>query len=110
MKSNESINSTDNPALEALLCQLFETELGGVQIYRNALRSVQSAGLEEEWEKYLGETQHHVEVAQALVVKAGLDPDADVQSRLSVRFMSESLVGAMNMARERGTPKEKEMV
>ena len=37
-----------------LLLQALETEIGGVEVYRTALKCVQNEDLREEWEKYLG--------------------------------------------------------
>lgn len=110
MKKEES--STKNSAklaFESLLYQLLETELGGVQVYRSALRCAKNPGLKKEWEKYLGETEHHVEIARGLVTKAGLDPDAETPARLPVRFIGEALVEAMNLALENNTPSEAEL-
>ena len=69
MKSSEAktngtkSNGATTPAFEALLYQLLETELGGVEVYRAALGCVINAELEAEWEKYLSETERHVEIA-----------------------------------------------
>lgn len=109
MKNDASTKSAGQHGLTALLYQLLETELGGVQIYRAAIRCAITPGLKKEWEKYLGETEHHVEIARALVTRAGLDPDADVPARLPVRFIGEALVGAMNMALKDGTPSAAEL-
>lgn len=109
MKNDQSTKSAGKQGLEALLYQLLETELGGIEVYRTALRCVKNPGLKEEWEKYLGETERHAEIARGLVEKAGLDPDAEPPARLVVRFIGESLVGAMNMALENGTLSEAEL-
>lgn len=109
MKNNQSTKAAARHGIEALLYQLLETELGGVQVYRTALRCAINPELKEEWEKYLSETEHHVEVARSLVTKAELDPDEDTPARLPVRLIGEALVGAMNQALERGTPAEAEL-
>ncbi len=106
---------TDEPkiasgiAFESLLYQLLESELGGVQIYRSALLCTKDPGLKKEWEKYLGETERHVEIARGLVKRAGLDPDAETPARLPVRFIGGALVGAMKLALESGSPSEAEL-
>ena len=48
--------------VEELVYQALETELGGVQVYRTAIRCAQNPDLKEEWEKYLEETENHVRV------------------------------------------------
>ena len=109
MKNNESTKTAAKRGFEALLYQLLEAELGGVQVYRAALRCAINPELKEEWEKYLSETENHVEIARALVTKAGLDPDAEAPARLSVRCIGEALVAAMNDALESRTPAEAEL-
>lgn len=39
--------------IEDLLYQALETELGGVEVYKTALRCAVNEDLKEEWEKYL---------------------------------------------------------
>jgi hypothetical protein len=94
---------------ETLLYQLLETELGGVQIYETALRCVVNDDLREEWEKYLGETREHVEIARKVVQAAGLDPDADVPARNLVRLMGKALVEMMETALTQGDPDEAQL-
>ena len=55
--------------IHELLYQALETELGGVQVYQTALRCVQNEELKEEWDEYLEQTEHHVEILQSLFVK-----------------------------------------
>lgn len=107
---NEATKVEAQQAFESLLYQLLETELGGVEVYRSALRCAMDPGLKKEWEKYLEETEHHVEIARELVMKAGLDPDAEAPARLPVRFIGQALVEAMRFAQENGTPVEAELV
>jgi hypothetical protein len=44
----------------ALLYQLLETELGGVQVYRTALVCALDPDLRAEWGRYLAQTERHV--------------------------------------------------
>jgi len=85
-----------------LLYQALETELGGVQIYETAVRCAVNADLKEEWEEYLEQTEHHVEIVEGLVETFGLDRERDTPGRLVVRHIGESLVGAMEMAMDAG--------
>jgi len=93
-----------------LLYQSFETELGGVKIYETALRCVQNDDLRKEWEEYHQQTTEHVEIVQGLLDTFGLDPSHETPGRLVVRHIGESLVEAMNMALESGTPDAAELV
>jgi hypothetical protein len=78
-----------------LLYQLLETEMGGVQVYRTAIQCALHPDLRAEWTKYLAETERHVVVARAVLVEAGLDPDAETPARLVCRHKAEGLVKAM---------------
>ena len=93
-------------AITALLYQLLETEMGGVQVYRTALQCAIRPDLAQEWSQYLAETERHVVVARALVEAAGLDPDAEIPARVVCRHLGDGLVNAMLEALSVGTPEE----
>ncbi|HEV7643530.1 MAG TPA: hypothetical protein VGO50_06240 [Pyrinomonadaceae bacterium] len=93
-----------------LLYQALETELGGVQIYTTALTCVQNKDLKEEWEKYLEQTQTHVEIVRGVIESMKLDPEEETPGRKVVRHIGESLVKAMEMAKEAGEPAAAELV
>jgi rubrerythrin len=59
---------------QELLYQALQVEMGGVEVYRTALRCVQNDELKEEWEEYLEHTQRHVEIVHEVCAKLGLDP------------------------------------
>jgi ferritin-like metal-binding protein YciE len=96
--------------LHELLYQMLETEMGGVEVYETALRCVVNEELKEEWEEYLEHTQEHVQVVQEMFEKLGLDPEAQTPGRKVVHHIGESLVKAMEMAREAGDPAAAELV
>ena len=96
--------------IHELLYQALETELGGVQVYQTALRCVQNDELKEEWEEYLEQTEHHVEILQSLFERIGLDPETETPGRKVVRHIGQSLVKAMEMALEAGEPAAAELV
>jgi rubrerythrin len=96
--------------LNELLLQALETEMGGVQIYQTALGCVVNEDLKEEWEEYLEQTKHHVEVMQEVFEKVGLDPDQETPGRKVVRHIGESLVKAMKMAKDSGNAEAAELV
>jgi hypothetical protein len=90
--------------------EALETELGGIQIYQTAIRCVQNAELKEEWEKYLQQTTHHVEIVEGLFDAFALDPLADTPGRAVTRHIGASLVHAMEMALEASSPTRAELV
>jgi rubrerythrin len=96
--------------LAELLYQGLETEKGGVQVYKTALKCVQNDELREEWERYLEETQNHERIMQDVCTAMGLDPDKETPGRKVVRHIGESLVKAMEMALASGPPAAAELV
>ena len=96
--------------LRELLYEMLETEMGGVQVYETALQCVQNEELKEEWEEYLEQTQEHVEIVRGIFEKLGLDPEEQTPGRKVVHHIGESLVKAMEMAREAGDPAAAEVV
>jgi len=58
--------------LNELLHQMLETELGGVQIYETALQCAINPDLKKEWNEYLEQTRHHVEIVRELFEKLGI--------------------------------------
>jgi hypothetical protein len=88
----------------ALLYQLLETEMGGVQIYRTALQCALDPQLKTEWARYLAQTERHVIIARELLERVGLDPDAELPARLLCRHDAEGMVNLMLEALAAGTP------
>ena len=100
-----------NNHVKELLYQMLETELGGVQVYTTALECVVNEDLEEEWTKYLEQTERHVEVMRELCGKLGLNPDEQTPGRQVVHHIGQSLVQAMQMAlASGGEPEAAELV
>ena len=93
-----------------LLYQALETELGGVQVYTTAIQCAVNEELKEEWEKYLEETQNHVEIVQETIETMGLDPGTETPGRQVVRHIGQSLVKAMEMALAAGDPAAAQLV
>ena len=94
---------------DELLYQALETELGGVQIYTTAVSCAVNTDLKEEWEKYLEQTTHHVEVVEGVFAKLGLDTSTETPGRQVVRHIGQSLVKAMEMAKAAGNPTAAEL-
>jgi rubrerythrin len=107
MSSNEALSKGQ---VNELVYQALETELGGVQVYRMALKCVLNDDLREEWEEYLDQTEEHVEKLQGICSAMGLDPEHDTPGRQVVRHIGKSLVKAMQLALGGGTPEAAELV
>lgn len=88
--------------VEELLYQALETELGGVEIYKTALRCATNTDLREEWKKYLEETENHVRIVEDIFSQLGLDESTETPGRSVVRHKGEALVKAMEMALQSG--------
>lgn len=88
--------------VKELALQALETEMGGVEIYTTALQCAVNEDLREEWEEYLEQTEHHVEIVTTLLEELGIDPEEETPGRLVVRHIGQSLVSAMTMALEGG--------
>lgn len=99
-----------NAQLKSLLYQMMETEKGGVKIYTTALQCAINEDLKEEWTKYLEETRHHLEVVQEMFIQFNLDAQAVIPDAKIVAHIGESLVNAMNMAKQSGTPEAAQLV
>ena len=56
--------------VDELLYQALETEIGGVQVYTNAIRCAINEDLREEWQKYLEETENHVTIVNEIFSKS----------------------------------------
>jgi rubrerythrin len=99
-----------NEQLAKLLYEALETELGGVEVYTTALQCAVNEDLKEEWEEYLDQTRHHVQVVQGVMSALGLDPEQETPGRKVVRHIGEALVQAMTMALDAGDPDAAQIV
>lgn len=93
-----------------LLYQALETEKGGVQVYRTALKCVQNDDLKKEWTEYLEQTQNHERILEDVFSSLGLDAKKETPGRMVVRHQGESLVAAMEMAKDAGPPEAAQLV
>src|SRR5689334_2612535 len=98
------------PQLRELLLQSLEHERGGVILYQTALECVINADLQEEWQKYLEQTEKHVDVLTTACEALGLDPDEMTPGRKIVQHTGKSLAIAMKMALAAGDPAAAELV
>jgi rubrerythrin len=93
-----------------LIYQALETERGGVQIYRTALRCAVNDDLKKEWQGYLEETENHERIVLGVMSDLAMDPDRETPGRVVLRHIGRSLVRAMEMALEGGDPASAELV
>jgi hypothetical protein len=96
--------------LNQLLYEALETELGGVEVYKTALKCVVNDDLKKEWEEYLEQTQNHVQVVRGIFEKFKLDAEAETPGRQVVRHIGQSLVKAMEMALKAGNAEAAQIV
>ena len=88
--------------MQELLYEALETERGGINIYRTAIKCAKNEELRKEWEKYLEETENHVRVVKDLCGKLGLDTEKETPGRLIVRHKGQALVSVMELALKAG--------
>lgn len=96
--------------IEELLYQALETELGGVQVYTNAVRCAENDDLKEEWTEYLEQTKNHVRIMEGVCQQFGLDLGKQTPGRRIVKHKGEALVLAMQMALQSGEPGAAQLV
>jgi rubrerythrin len=96
--------------LKELLLQSLEHERGGVKVYETALRCAVNDDLKEEWEKYLQETEHHVEILEGVLSQLGIDAEEPSPGRRIVHDLGASLVTAMTAALRAGDPAAAQIV
>ncbi|HUA94655.1 MAG TPA: hypothetical protein VMB82_03925 [Acidimicrobiales bacterium] len=93
-----------------LLYQALETELGGVQVYEAAIATAVNEDVRDEWEHYLEQTRHHVELVEESLRAFGLDPTADTPGRQVVRHTGEALAKAIALAQGGGSAENAQVV
>ena len=96
--------------LNDLVLQMMETERGGEQVYRAALRCALNPDLKKEWEEYLQATLTHQSVVRGLCDTLGLDPETQTPTRKVVQHIGASLVKAMQLAQKSASPAAAQLV
>jgi rubrerythrin len=96
--------------LKELLLQSLEHERGGVKVYQTALKCAVNEDLKEEWEKYLEQTERHVEVLQDVFSQMQLDAEEQTPGRKIVHDLGLALVSAMEAALGAGDPAAAQIV
>ncbi|MBN3831866.1 DUF892 family protein [Burkholderia sp. Ac-20344] len=96
--------------IRELLCQAYETELGGAKIYEAALQCATDEDLHKEWEKYHRETLHHQEVLRKVFETFGMDADAQTPGRSAVAAIGKALVHTIEQAQKQTDPAAAQIV
>ena len=91
-------SKAESKQVEDLLYQALETELGGIEVYRQAILCARNPDLKKEWKEYLEQTERHVEIVRGVFDALGMDPEAVTPGRLIVRDKGKALVSAMAKA------------
>lgn len=92
------------------LLEALETEIGGIQVYQTALQCAVNEDLKEEWEEYLEQTQNHSKILENVCKELGVDTSEETPGRKVVRHIGESLVKAMELAKQSGDPEMAQVV
>lgn len=92
----------DTDQVNELLLQALETEIGGIQVYTNAIECASNQDLKKEWQHYLEQTTNHHEILLSVFEQLGLDPQMQSPGRQVVAHLGASLVEAIRMARDSG--------
>ena len=96
--------------LNELLLQSLEHERGGVKVYQAAIRCAQRPDLRAEWEKYLAQTEEHVNVLTGICELFDLDPHTKTPGTEIVKSTGAALVNAMQSALAAGNPQAAQIV
>ena len=100
----------DQKQVHELLLQALETERGGIKVYTAAIKAAQNEDLEKEWNEYLQETTTHEQILTRVFGELGMDTEEQSPGRNVVAHHGESLVAAIEMAMETGSPAAAELV
>ena len=87
-----------------LLLQSLEHERGGVHVYQTAIKCAVRDDLRSEWQKYLTQTQEHVQALTHICETFDLDPFTTTPGTQIVKSLGKALVNAMEAALSAGNP------
>jgi len=96
--------------LKELILQSLEHERGGVLLYKTALECTVNDELNDEWQKYLEQTENHVTILTQVCESLGLDPRERTPGCEVIHHTGKSLVIAMKMALSNGDASAAELV
>ena len=93
-----------------LLLQSLEHERGGVHVYQTAIKCAVRDDLRGEWQKYLTQTQEHVQALTNICETFDLDPFTTTPGTQIVKSLGKALVNAMEAALSAGNPSAAQIV
>ena len=88
----------DMQMVKELLLQALEHEMGGTKLYQTAIKCAVNGDLKEEWEKYLEETEKHVQVLHDACMQLHIDPEEQSPGRKITHDKGAALVASMEAA------------
>ena len=104
-------NAMKREELDNLLYQALETEKGGVQVYKTAIRCAQNSDLQEEWQKYLEQTENHERILTDRLHGVRPRPRArDARRARSCATSAQALVKPWRWRSQSGPPEAAELV
>jgi hypothetical protein len=93
-----------------LLLQSLEHERGGVLVYQAAIKCAVREDLRGEWEKYLSQTEEHVDALSNICEIFDIDPFTTTPGTQIVKSLGKALVNAMETALSAGNPQAAQIV
>lgn len=93
-----------------LLLQSLEHERGGVHVYQTAIKCALRDDLRGEWQKYLAQTEEHVDSLTNICETFGLDPFTTTPGTQIVKSLGKALINAMETALSAGNPQAAQIV
>lgn len=88
----------NGPFLADLLSQFLAHEQGGFHLYRALAGQTRNPALKSKYEEFGGETEHHIEVLEALLAKVGGDPGYVSPAARITTVMNGNLLEAVTLA------------
>lgn len=96
--------------IQELILQSLEHERGGKLVYETALECAVNDELREELEKYLEQTETHIDELEGVCAEMEIDTEMETPGRKIVRSLGAALVAAMKEAQAAGDPAAAELV
>jgi len=93
-----------------LLLQSLEHERGGVHVYLTAIKCAVRDDLRSEWQRYLAQTEEHVESLTDVCDAFDIDPFTTTPGTQIVKSLGKALVTAMETALSAGNPHAAQIV
>jgi hypothetical protein len=99
----QDASATIEKNVHEFFAQALASEFAGVAVYETAIHCAQIEELEEEWRRYLDQTEDHIRIYTGLMTTLGINPAReDYPSVVIVRKSSNALVNLMTTALNAG--------